>query len=149
MWWREHVASAFRAIVQREGLTRRHAAVVALVYRAAGGDTMGYNQPRLWGAFLAAVSFGINPIAGDTVAVAYARPEILAAMGLLAAAIFVEKSRASVGRFALPLATGSAAFAVAANPFVTGLPFVNYLYLPSAAAAVAAARLFTRSDARH
>jgi hypothetical protein len=26
-WWREHVASAFRAIVQREGLTRRHAAV--------------------------------------------------------------------------------------------------------------------------
>ena len=26
-WWREHVATAFRAIVQREGLTRRHAAV--------------------------------------------------------------------------------------------------------------------------
>jgi hypothetical protein len=26
-WWREHVAAAFRAIVQREGLTRRHAAV--------------------------------------------------------------------------------------------------------------------------
>ena len=26
-WWREHVANAFRAIVQREGLTRRHAAV--------------------------------------------------------------------------------------------------------------------------
>jgi hypothetical protein len=26
-WWREHVARAFRAIVQREGLTRRHAAV--------------------------------------------------------------------------------------------------------------------------
>lgn len=26
-WWREHVATAFRAIVQREGLTRRHTAV--------------------------------------------------------------------------------------------------------------------------
>jgi hypothetical protein len=26
-WWREHLASAFRAIVQREGLTRRHTAV--------------------------------------------------------------------------------------------------------------------------
>jgi hypothetical protein len=26
-WWREHVAAAFREIVQREGLTRRHAAV--------------------------------------------------------------------------------------------------------------------------
>ena len=26
-WWRQHVAAAFRAIVQREGLTRRHAAV--------------------------------------------------------------------------------------------------------------------------
>jgi hypothetical protein len=26
-WWRDHVASAFRAIVQREGLTRRHAVV--------------------------------------------------------------------------------------------------------------------------
>jgi hypothetical protein len=26
-WWREHVAVAFRAIFQREGLTRRHAAV--------------------------------------------------------------------------------------------------------------------------
>jgi hypothetical protein len=26
-WWREHVARAFRAIVEREGLTRRHAAV--------------------------------------------------------------------------------------------------------------------------
>ena len=26
-WWREHIAAAFRAIVQREGLTRRHAAV--------------------------------------------------------------------------------------------------------------------------
>jgi len=26
-WWREHVAAAFRAIVLREGLTRRHASV--------------------------------------------------------------------------------------------------------------------------
>ena len=26
-WWREHLVSAFRAIVQREGLTRRHAAI--------------------------------------------------------------------------------------------------------------------------
>jgi hypothetical protein len=26
-WWREHVGTAFRAIVEREGLTRRHAAV--------------------------------------------------------------------------------------------------------------------------
>ncbi len=26
-WWREHVADAFRAIVKREGLTRRHAVI--------------------------------------------------------------------------------------------------------------------------
>ena len=26
-WWREHVATAFRAIVAREGLTRRHTSV--------------------------------------------------------------------------------------------------------------------------
>jgi hypothetical protein len=26
-WWREHLAAAFRAIVQREGLTRRHASI--------------------------------------------------------------------------------------------------------------------------
>jgi hypothetical protein len=26
-WWRDHLAAAFRAIVHREGLTRRHAAV--------------------------------------------------------------------------------------------------------------------------
>jgi hypothetical protein len=26
-WWREHLAAAFRAIVHREGLTRRHAAI--------------------------------------------------------------------------------------------------------------------------
>jgi hypothetical protein len=26
-WWREHLAAAFRAIVHREGLTRRHAAL--------------------------------------------------------------------------------------------------------------------------
>jgi len=32
-WWREHVATAFRAIVQREGLTRRHAAMKRVVAR--------------------------------------------------------------------------------------------------------------------
>lgn len=32
-WWREHVASAFRAIVHREGLTRRHTAVKRVVSR--------------------------------------------------------------------------------------------------------------------
>jgi hypothetical protein len=32
-WWREHVASAFRAIVQREGLTRRHTAVKRVLSR--------------------------------------------------------------------------------------------------------------------
>lgn len=32
-WWREHVATAFRAIVQREGLTRRHAAVKRTMQR--------------------------------------------------------------------------------------------------------------------
>ena len=126
-----------------------HAAAVALVYRAAGGEEMGYDQRRLWAAFLAAVSFGVNPIAGGTVAVAYARPEILSAMGLLAAAIFGEKSTTSAGRLPLVLAAASAAFAVAANPFVAGLPFLCYLYLPSAAAAVAAARLFTRSEPAH
>ena len=32
-WWREHVATAFRAIVLREGLTRRHAAVKRMMSR--------------------------------------------------------------------------------------------------------------------
>lgn len=32
-WWREHVATAFRAIMQREGLTRRHAAVKRTISR--------------------------------------------------------------------------------------------------------------------
>ncbi len=32
-WWREHVAVAFRAIVQREGLTRRHAVVKRVLAR--------------------------------------------------------------------------------------------------------------------
>ena len=41
-WWREHVATAFRAIVQREGLTRRHAAVKRAMSRwpAATADLM-------------------------------------------------------------------------------------------------------------
>jgi hypothetical protein len=41
-WWREHVATAFRAIVQREGLTRRHAAVKRTMSRwpEAGADLM-------------------------------------------------------------------------------------------------------------
>ena len=41
-WWREHVATAFRAIVQREGLTRRHAAVKRAMSRwpAAAADLM-------------------------------------------------------------------------------------------------------------
>jgi hypothetical protein len=42
-WWREHVATAFRAIVQREGLTRRHAAVKRAMARwpDAAADLMG------------------------------------------------------------------------------------------------------------
>jgi hypothetical protein len=42
-WWREHVATAFRAIVQREGLTRRHAAVKRTMARwpDAAADLMG------------------------------------------------------------------------------------------------------------
>lgn len=32
-WWREHVAAAFRAIVAREGLTRRHAALKRAIAR--------------------------------------------------------------------------------------------------------------------
>lgn len=41
-WWREHVAAAFRAIVQREGLTRRHAAVKRAMARwpEAAADLM-------------------------------------------------------------------------------------------------------------
>src|SRR6266545_1962698 len=41
-WWREHVAAAFRAIVQREGLTRRHAAVKRTMARwpEAAADLM-------------------------------------------------------------------------------------------------------------
>lgn len=33
MWWREHVAAAFRAIVQREALTRRHMVMKRLIAR--------------------------------------------------------------------------------------------------------------------
>jgi hypothetical protein len=32
-WWRQHLASAFRAIVQRDGLTRRHAAIKRVLAR--------------------------------------------------------------------------------------------------------------------
>ena len=41
-WWREHVAVAFRAIFQREGLTRRHAAVKRTMSRwpDAGAELM-------------------------------------------------------------------------------------------------------------
>lgn len=41
-WWREHVATAFRTIVHREGLTRRHAAVKRTLARwpDAGADLM-------------------------------------------------------------------------------------------------------------
>jgi hypothetical protein len=41
-WWREHVAAAFRAIVFREGLTRRHAAVKRAMTRwpQASADLM-------------------------------------------------------------------------------------------------------------
>lgn len=41
-WWREHLATAFRAIVQREGLTRRHAAVKRTMARwpEAAADLM-------------------------------------------------------------------------------------------------------------
>jgi hypothetical protein len=42
-WWREHLASAFRAIVQREGLTRRHTAIKRALARwpEATGDLLG------------------------------------------------------------------------------------------------------------
>jgi hypothetical protein len=42
-WWRDHVAGAFRAIVHREGLTRRHAAIKRLMARwpAAAAELMG------------------------------------------------------------------------------------------------------------
>jgi hypothetical protein len=42
-WLRQHLASAFRAIVQREGLTRRHAAIKRLLARwpEATGDLLG------------------------------------------------------------------------------------------------------------
>ena len=42
-WWREHVATAFRAIVSREGLTRRHTAVKRAMARwpDAAADLMG------------------------------------------------------------------------------------------------------------
>jgi hypothetical protein len=42
-WWREHVATAFRAILLREGLTRRHAAVKRTMTRwpDAAADLMG------------------------------------------------------------------------------------------------------------
>jgi hypothetical protein len=42
-WWREHVAAAFRAIVRRDGLTRRHAAVKRALARwpEATADLMG------------------------------------------------------------------------------------------------------------
>lgn len=42
-WWREHVATAFRAIVGREGLTRRHAVVKRAMTRwpDAAADLMG------------------------------------------------------------------------------------------------------------
>ena len=42
-WWREHVAAAFRAIMQREGLTRRHAAVKRTMARwpDAAADLIG------------------------------------------------------------------------------------------------------------
>jgi hypothetical protein len=41
-WWREHLAAAFRAIVQREGLTRRHAAIKRTMARwpEAAADLM-------------------------------------------------------------------------------------------------------------
>jgi hypothetical protein len=44
-WWREHVATAFRAIVSREGLTRRHTAVKRAMARwpDAAADLMGRN----------------------------------------------------------------------------------------------------------
>jgi hypothetical protein len=42
-WWREHLASAFRAIVHREGLTRRHAGIKRAMARwpEATADLLG------------------------------------------------------------------------------------------------------------
>ena len=41
-WWRDHLATAFRAIVHREGLTRRHAVVKRAMARwpQAAADLM-------------------------------------------------------------------------------------------------------------
>jgi hypothetical protein len=43
IWWRDHVANAFRAIVRREGLTRRHVVVKRALARwpEATADLMG------------------------------------------------------------------------------------------------------------
>lgn len=43
MWWREHVAAAFRAIVQREGITRRHTVMKRLMsrYSDAAAELLG------------------------------------------------------------------------------------------------------------
>lgn len=42
-WWRDHLAGAFRAIVHREGLTRRHTAIKRLMARwpTAAAELMG------------------------------------------------------------------------------------------------------------
>lgn len=42
-WWRDHIAGAFRAIVHREGLTRRHTAIKRLMTRwpTAAAELMG------------------------------------------------------------------------------------------------------------
>lgn len=43
IWWREHVAAAFRAIVLREGITRRHAVMKRLMSRSpeAAAELLG------------------------------------------------------------------------------------------------------------
>jgi hypothetical protein len=44
-WWREHLAEAFRAIVKREGLTRRHAVLKRILERWPGAGAIVASAP--------------------------------------------------------------------------------------------------------
>ena len=45
-WWRDHVASAFRAIVAREGLTREHASLQQVLSRWPAAGVLVASAPR-------------------------------------------------------------------------------------------------------
>ena len=64
-WWREHVATAFRAIVGREGLTRRHAAVKRMMARwpEAAADLMARIERDQ--RFLGGAGQGAQPVTGS------------------------------------------------------------------------------------